>query len=126
MNRLIYLAGGFKGELRESATKLLNAARFEVFSPRDSGSAVCAPADLAALEAAGIVFAFIPDNGASALSLSAEIGFARALKTPVVYVDALDPRTEYFDFIRALCTSLVPSVECGVCEVLRIWSEADA
>ncbi len=115
----IYLAGGLRDGWQDKIAPLLQA--HVLLDPRTWQTPIPAEytaRDLAAIKTADCVIAYMDAGNPSGFGLSIEVGFARALGIPVIFVDALgaDPRARYFDMLRTMST-VVHSLEAAACAI---------
>lgn len=122
MSKSVYLAGGMKSNWQD---QIVLPDGVEVFDPRKSG--LPDPADytrwdLEHVARADFVIAQMAPDNPSGYGVSVEIGFAYALRKPIIFVDQIGPdwRSRYFDMHRQMATVVVPSLEAAS-SVLGEW-----
>lgn len=101
----LYLAGGMKDGWQDKVSKIMPA--HELLDPRswsDPDPLIYTERDLNAIRSSDLVLVYIASNNPSGFGLSVELGYAFALKKPIIFVDAIknDWRSRYFDMHRQL------------------------
>lgn len=68
--------------------------------------------DLAAIEDSHWVIAYMDSKNPSGFGLSVEIGYAKALRKKIIFVDLMknDYRSRYFDMHRCMCDHIVYTI----------------
>lgn len=92
----------------------------ELIDPRSHGLADPAAYtawDLTGVRAADMVVVYMHQGNPSGFGLSIEAGYAHALGKPIIFVDqcGADPRSRYFDMLRAISTVVGSFEEAARC-----------
>lgn len=117
---IIYLAGGMKDGWQEKVSPLLIG--HELLDPRswsDPDPAVYTARDLEGIHRADCLLVHMSSSNPSGFGLSVELGYAYALKKPIIFVDEIrtDWRTGYFGMHRQMATRVFLSLEEAAAQV---------
>lgn len=106
----IYLSGGSRGDWQDDLIRAITTNGVEFIDPRDwadeQDPQVYTAKDLAGVEAADLVIAFLDDGNPSGIGMALEVGYAKALgKSIVSFIAPSNPKARYFDIVKAASTT---------------------
>ena len=112
-----YLAGGMRGDVSRQIQETCGAL-LKFLDPKSWEQEFPSPSqytarDLAAIQEADYVIAFMGPDNPSGYGMSLEVGYAHALKKPIIFLDLLgnDWRSKYFDMVRQVAELRAQSVD---------------
>jgi len=131
--QVVYLAGGMRGNWQDKAKEFVKKnfhGPVMFMDPREHGSldeAVYTSWDLAGVEAADIVFAYLERDNPSGYGLALEIGFAVGMaragapKKEIIFVEEHDhPAHRYFGMARACSDSVHADLSSGLSSLVDV------
>jgi nucleoside 2-deoxyribosyltransferase len=110
----VYLAGGTKSGWQELVKSALRDTDVLFLDPRMNGfkdPVLYTAWDMQAIRGSGIVFAYLEKYNPSGLGLAAEIGYAKGLGYPVVFVNERheDPYTHFLEAMAGMYFETLPA-----------------
>ena len=113
----VYLAGGLASDWQHQIISA--SSNIEFLDPRTwqhPSPAVYTERDLAAIRMSDAVFAFMSSANPSGYGMSLEIGYAHALKKPIIFCDLLkeDWRRKYFGMAKVCATYFYEDVDLAI------------
>lgn len=113
----VYLSGGMRSGWQDAIVKEVDGVVI-FLDPRSHGQNEeknYTAWDLTAISRADIVFAYLEADNPIGIGMALEIGFAKALQIPVIFVEAQDnPKSKYFGICRASADFYYKSLDDGI------------
>ena len=106
---LVFLSGGMRSTWQDTVMNTVTGCDW--FDPRTCTSddeTVYTPYDLEGLQRSDLVFAYMSQDNPSGYGLCVEIGYAAALRKPIIFVCDIDKNTplyRYLGMTRAVSTN---------------------
>jgi nucleoside 2-deoxyribosyltransferase len=119
----VYLAGGLHGDWRDRVKREVPDVTW--IDPRQHGlegdPAAYTTWDVMGVARCDVLFAYLAENNPSGLGLAFEMGYAKALGKPIIYVCELTPEHERFSQVLWHSASIACISLSGGIEYLRAF-----